>query len=297
MKKNNISNLILFLLISLLFLYIINANLVITSILNYTNLFIEKLFPASFLFFTMSNLLIDYKLIEKIENKLKINSSTFYILLISLISGFPSGPKYIKELFDRNLISEKTANYLITFTHFPNPLFVLGTSKNLFKTNKFPILILLSIIFSNLLLAIITHKKEQKSLKSKDLTTPVFAKSLSCAITSSIKTIVLIYGTSIFFVLIFKVLSKYLNLSPYKYIFLSGLFDLTEGVYKTILIKNDILRSLFIIFFLTLGSFPVHLQVKSITANTKISYKIFCLGRIFSTIIAISFFTILVTFF
>lgn len=293
MKKNNISNLILFLLISLLFLYIINANLVTTSILDYTKLFMEKLFPASFLFFTMSSLLIDYKLIEKIENKLRINSSIFYVLIISLISGCPSGAKYTKELYERRLISEKTANYLITFTHFPNPLFILGTSKTLFQDSKYPILILISIITSNLLIALITYKKEEHIFKKKETTSPFFANALSSAVISSLKTLVLIYGSSIFFVIIFKIITQYIQLPLYEYIFLNGLFDLTDGIYKTILLKNDILRGLYIVFFVTFGGFSIHMQVKSILTDTAISYKNFLLGRIFSTIFSILIFLIL----
>lgn len=292
MKKNNISNLILFILITLLFLFLINSTLVITSILTYTKIFIETLFPASFLFFTMSNLLIDYKLVEKIENKLKINSSIFYVILISLISGFPSGSKNTKELLEKNLISKKTANYLITFTHFPNPLFILGLSKTIFPNNKYPILILISIIFSNLLIALVTYKKENNIPKNNNLTTPIFAKALSNSIINSIKTIILIYGSSIFFIIIFKIITNYLNLSLYKYIFFNGLFDLTEGIYNTVLIQNNIIRSLYIIFFITIGSLSIHIQVKNIIADTQISYKYFLLGRIFSTILAISLFLI-----
>lgn len=293
MKKNYISNLILFLLISLLFLYLLNSNLVIANVLNYTKIFIETLFPANFLFFTMSSLLIDYKLIEKIENKLKINSSIFYVLIISLISGFPSGAKNIKELLEKKLISEKTANYLITFTHFPNPLFILSTSRTIFSNNKYPILILISIIISNLFIGLITYKKESSIYKNNNLTTsPIFAKALSNSIANSIKTIILIYGSSIFFVIAFKIITKYLNLSLYKYIFFNGLFDLTEGIYNTVLIKNNIIRSLYIIFFTTIGSLSIHTQVKSIITNTQISYKQFLLGRIFSTILALSLFLI-----
>ena len=297
MKKNYISNLILFLLINLLFLYLLNSNLVITNVLNYTKIFIETLFPANFLFFTMSSLLIDYKLIEKIENKLKINSSIFYVLVISLISGFPSGAKNIKELLEKKLISEKTANYLITFTHFPNPIFILGTSKTIFTSSKYPILILISIIISNLIIGLITYKKESNIYKNNNLTfPPIFAKALANSITNSIKTIILIYGSSLFFVIAFKIITKYLNLSLYKYIFLNGIFDLTEGVYNTVLIQNNIIRSLYIIFFTTIGSLSIHTQVKSIIANTQISYKKFLLGRIFSTILALSLFFILCLF-
>ena len=107
MKKNKKSNIILVFLICLMILYIINSSLITKHILQYTKLFIEKLFPASFLFFTFSTLLIEYNIIEKISSTLKINGANFYVIAMSLISGFPSGSKYTKELLDKNQITEK----------------------------------------------------------------------------------------------------------------------------------------------------------------------------------------------
>ena len=69
MKKNKKSNVILIILICLMILYIINSTLITKHILIYTKLFLEKLFPASFLFFIFSSLLIEYNIIEKNKNK------------------------------------------------------------------------------------------------------------------------------------------------------------------------------------------------------------------------------------
>ena len=149
MKKNKKSNIILISLICLMILYVINASLITKHILQYTKLFIEKLFPASFLFFTFSTLLIEYNIIEKISNTLKINGANFYVIAMSLISGFPSGSKYTKELLDKNLITEKNANYLIKFTHFPNPLFILGPVSLLFPSKEYTWKILSCIILAN----------------------------------------------------------------------------------------------------------------------------------------------------
>ena len=164
MKKINQSNLILLLLACLTFVYLKNAPLVTSQILTYSKLFLEKLFPSSFLFFTMSTLLIEYNAIQKIANIFPKTAAKKYITLMSMISGFPSGSKYTKELLDKNLISEEEANQYIKFTHFPNPVFILGPVSSLFPTKKYSYIILTSLMISNFIISI--NIKKRKSRRS-----------------------------------------------------------------------------------------------------------------------------------
>ena len=286
MKKNKKSNLILVVLICLSVLYLINSTLITNQILRYTKLFIEKLFPASFLFFTLSTLLIEYNAVEKLSNLLHKNGSCFYVVIMSLISGFPSGSKYTKDLLEKNLITEKDANYLISFTHFPNPLFILGPVSVLFPSKRYATTILISLILANLIIAFIKRPKEKDNPLVFIENTPSFPKILPKAIFSSIKTILLIYGTSIFFYLIITIINQYIKLPLIEYILINGIFDLTNGVFLTSLISNPIIRSLIIIFFFALGGISVHMQTKSIIADTKINYKNFLIGRIYQIILA-----------
>ena len=253
----------------------------------------EKLFPASFIFFIISSLLIDYNFIEKISKLLHINGSIFYVVVMSMLSGFPSGSKYITDLLERELISTKIANYLIIFTHFPNPIFILGSVSSIFKDKMIPIFILISLIISNLLIGLFLYPKDKEKFKITKSESPNFSINLKKAIYSSIKTMILIYGTSIFFYLIITILNNYLNLSLYNYIFVNGLFDLTKGVFLTSLIKNDVLRAIYIIIFISFGGISINMQVKSIIADTNVKYKNFILGRFFQIILSMSIFLLL----
>lgn len=286
MKKNKKSNVILIILICLMILYIINSTLITKHILIYTKLFLEKLFPASFLFFTFSSLLIEYNIIEKISKTLKINGANFYVVAMSLISGFPSGSKYTKDLLEKNLITEKSANYLIKFTHFPNPIFILGPVSLLFPNKTYALKILVCIIIANFIIAITTYQKEKSTLPLQRKENISFAKTLPKAVISSIKTIIIIYGTSVFFYLIITIINHYIKLPIKEYILMNGFFDLTNGTFLTSLITNPTTRALYIIFFFCFGGISVHMQTKSIIADTKIKYKNFLIARIFQTIIA-----------
>lgn len=261
-----------------------------TSIINYTNLFITKLFPSSFIIFIFSSLLIDYGIIQLLSST-KINGNIIYVSLMSLISGFPSGVKYTKELLDKNLISPKTANYLITYTHFPNPIFLLGPISSIL-TKPLALKLLMIIIISNTIIAIIFKPKKETFTLPKTSNTS-FATSLKKATYASLKTLTIVYSSSLFFYLISIIITKYISLDPLNYVILNGLFDLTQGIFSSPIISSITTRAIVILFFLSFGSISIHIQTKSIIADTSINYNKYLLGRVLETIIALSLFIIL----
>lgn len=278
MKKNKpIFTLIILTL--LLIMYFINSEYIIKCFLEYNDLFYTKLYPVSFIFFILSSLLIEYKVLDY----LPININGIYIFLLSLISGFPSGSKYTKELLDKKYISYEEASSLLLFSHFPNPLFIIGSiSLILEKTICFKILI--SLILSNFIILIFTKKYKKKY--TNIVYSNNFSKSLKTSIYNSFKTIILIYGTSIFFYLISSIITKYISINPYLYILISGIFDLTKGVFSSTIINSTIIKSLFILIFISFGSISIHIQVKSILEDTLL-YKSFVKGRIIGTILSL----------
>lgn len=292
MKKNYQRLFIILFLSILLILYTINSPIIINSILSYTKLFITKLFPTNFIFFVISTILIEQGLIELLNTKFKLNSSIFYVTIMSILSGIPSGAKYTKDLLNKKVISNKTANYLITYTHFPNPMFILSAATSL-TNNEIAIKILIALILSNLLIAISLKPKEKEIYTISDSSPKDFASSLSKAIIDAIKVIVIIYGTSVFFYLITIIINKYLTLNTLNYIIINGIFDLTKGIFSTSLINNELTKSILIILFSAFGSLSIHIQIKSIISNTSIKYKNFLFGRIIQIMISIPLFLLL----
>lgn len=292
MKKNYQRLFIILFLSILLILYTINSPIIINSILSYTKLFITKLFPTNFIFFVISTILIEQGLIELLNTKFKLNSSIFYVTIMSILSGIPSGAKYTKDLLNKKVISNKTANYLITYTHFPNPMFILSAATSL-TNNEIAVKILIALILSNLLIAISLKPKEKEIYTISDSSPKDFASSLSKAIIDAIKVIIIIYGTSVFFYLITIIINKYLTLNTLNYIIINGIFDLTKGIFSTSLINNELTKSILIILFSAFGSLSIHIQIKSIISNTSIKYKNFLFGRIIQIMISIPLFLLL----
>ena len=285
MKKKYKNRLILVILLFTLSFYMINNNLIINNVLDYSNLFLTKLFPVSFIFYIIIGLLIDYGIIEFMSNILHINTTNLFIFIISMLTGFPSGSKYTKDLLDKGMIDLDTANRMIMFSHFPNPLFIL-TSLNIVVKDKLIIFnILISIIISNLFIMIIFGKK--KLFSNYNTIYNDFSTNLVREITNSFKTMYIIYGTSLFFDLISSMVLMIFKLKGIYYVLISGLFDFTRGLYSTTIISNIFIRGILILIFISFGGIAVHLQVKSIFTNSKIKYKYFMKGRVIGTIISL----------
>ena len=292
MKKTYKSILILVTLITLLILYLFNSNTIVNAIIDYSILFLTKLFPVSLLFFIFSSLLIEYGLIQLIQKYLKVNTSGLYVLLISAISGFPSGAKYTKELLLKGLISLDEANKIIMFSHFPNPLFILGSVYMVLNDKSLCFKMLLAIIFSNLIIYLFSHKSKNKIINDYKIPSN-FSSVLSKAVSNSFNTLLLIYGTSLFFYLVATIITKYMVLGTNGFILLNGFFDLTKGVFSTTLTNNITLRAFYILLFIAFGGLSIHMQVKSIIADTEIKYRYFLFGRILGTMLAFGIFLLL----
>lgn len=286
MKNKIIQVLIFVIFLSLIF----NSNIITSEIRYALEVFFKVLFPSIFPFFLISNLLIEYdfvnsinKIFNKITRKLfhSSNSSSF-IIIMSMLSGFPSGSKYIKTLCDKNLLSIDEANYLITFTHFANPLFILTITKNMFIDKRMVIYIIISMYLSNLLIGIIIRPK--KIAINKDLSLKSnydFSKSLTNSIKDSYNLLLLILGNTCFFFLVTRLIDEYLPLNIYLQTIINGIFDITKGITNIKYLNlSDIAKAILVLSFISFGGLNINLQVKSIIADTKIKYINFFLGRI-----------------
>ena len=293
MKKNYKNRFINIILLFILVYYLLNNNLIIDNVLDYSKLFLTRLFPVSFTFYIIIGLLIDYGIIEYINNSLHIKNINLFVYIISMINGYPSGAKYAKDLLDREIINLETANKILMFSHFPNPLFITSTLNIIINNKTINRNILLSLLLSNLIIMIIYSKKNYYTLNSND--NDDFANNLIKEINNSFKTIIIIYGTSLFFDLISSMILNIFKFRGINYVIVCGLFDLTKGIYSSIIINNIFLRGLLILIFLSIGGISIHLQTKSILTNTKIKYKYFFYGRIIGTILAIIIYLFLCT--
>ena len=283
----------------ILFLYLgifMRPELIMESGINSINIFKTKLFPSIFPFFLLANLILELGLADKISEKLNfiikklfhVEGISSFIIIISIISGFPSGSSYISSCYKDKLISKETANYLLTFTHFANPLFILGTCGLVLNNMSIAYKILIIQIIANLMLGIILRPKEIISFKNSKNYSSSFLEALPKAITKAVNLLLFMLGSITFFMFFSKLLSKFLNLNAFFTVIMTGILDLTSGIsiVNTLGLSRD-LMGLIILSFITFGSFSVHIQVINNIKEQDLSYKYFFLGRIIETAIAI----------
>ena len=273
---------------SCLFIY---SNEIKLEILRALHIFVNALFPSMFPIFLLVNMLIEYnfviilsKYFKFISNKIfHINESCSYVIIMSLISGFPSGAKYTKILLDKGLINLNEANYLITFTNFSNPLFIINVVNIIFNNKVICFKILLAHYLANFIIALVTRPKEipKDTFSIKSIKTESFSKALTTSLNNTYQVLFLILGSTIFMFITSFVIINIFNLNGSLEILTNGLLDISKAVISLNKYNSNILfKEILITSFLSFSSFSVHLQVASILNNSKIHYHNFFLGRI-----------------
>lgn len=294
LKKFTINLPIFFLLVTFFFV-ICQADATIRVIIDTSVLFFTKLFPCMFIFYTLSDLLLNYGIlnifIKLFKNILKkvfhIDSTSSYIIFMSLLTGFPSGSKFTADFYQKKYINKDIANYLLTFTHFSNPLFILGTIKILYNT-KIAVILLISHYLSNFILAFLIRPKTYlKTSTKKEIKRTSFSTCLNNSFQSTLTVVKIVFSTTVFFVAIISLFTTFIHNSYLKAL-IFGIFDLTKGVTDV----NNLTLSLYrkgilICTFLSLGSVSIHMQVKSLLVNTDLSYSNFLKGRLAATALSL----------
>lgn len=265
----------------------------------------NNIFPSLFPFFVLSEFLINYGFIEfvselfkPIMNKLfKVKGVGAFVFIMSLISGFPSNSKYVRELYMNGLINEYEGTKLLTFTHFSNPLFILGTISILFLNNKeVGFLILLCHYFGNIIVGFMfrnyyVSEKESSKISFKNALLNMhkrrisnnksFGEVMSGALTNGINTLLLIFGVVTLFLVITTIIDNNINLSSYYQSILNGIVEMTQGLKYVSLLDIPLkIKGTLSVMFISFGGISVHIQLISILSDTKIKYFPFFVARV-----------------
>lgn len=295
-SKKNIIIILFFIIIEIIIL--VNPSLLIYSVKEGMDLFINKLFISMFPFFVLNEILLEYNLayyISSLKNNLiskifSISNHSTSIIILSLLSGHPSNAKYIKDFLDKKLISEKEATKLLIITFFPSPVFVITIVGYLmFNSLLIGFIILLIIYFYNFLLAIFIKNKIKickynVSLKIKYNNN--FSTILKKSIINSFNTLLIILGNIIIFILLLNIINEYINLNPIIDSIFTSFIELTNGIKKiSNLDTNFSLKFSLIIFSFLFSGASIHSQVSSILSDYFINYKLVFLYRFISSII------------
>ena len=305
MKKIIISVVIMFVLIFFVFEILTSSVSIMDTIGFSFGVWKKNIFPSLFPFFVLSELLINYGFIElvgelfkPIMNKVfKLRGVSAFVFIMSLVSGFPSNAKYVRELYLKKHINEYEASKILTFTHFSNPLFILGTISILFLNNKeIGILILICHYLGNIIVGLlfrnyyvsekefdsVSLKKAVLSMHSKRISSnKSFGSVLSSAIVNGINTLLLVFGVVTVFLIITTIIDNNINLPQYYQSILNGILEMTQGLKYVSLLNIPLkIKGTLSVLFISFGGISVHMQILSILSDTKIKYFPFLVARI-----------------
>lgn len=304
MRKICVSVLIMFVLIFCMFQILTSSESIISTIDFSFGVWKNNIFPSLFPFFVLSHILINYGFVElvgelfkPIMNKVfKLRGISAFVFIMSLVSGFPSNAKYVRELYLNGLINEYEGSKILTFTHFSNPLFILGTVSIMFLNNKeIGLLILFCHYIGNIIVGILfrnyyvnvdnssvslkrsileMHKKRISNNKS-------FGSIISEALVNGINTLLLIFGVVTFFLVVTTIIDNIISLPRYYQSILNGIFEMTQGLKYVSLLDIPLkIKGTLSVLFISFGGLSVHMQILSILSDTKIKYFPFLVARI-----------------
>lgn len=275
-----IKKIIILLFLTLFLLNIFRYNDIVTlSSLKALELWRVRLFPSLFIMFIVNDLIINTDIF-----KIKNNNTLAFSL--SLFSGTPTNAYIIKELYINNRISLNSANKLLLYTYFSNPLFLYNILSTIFnKTIVFKIILIHYI--SNIIISFFI-KKETTYNNGNETTNLKVTKILEQSIKKSINTLLMILGTVTFFMILSNLTIKLFSLNIYLEILLKGLLEITQSLNELAAITLNLeLKQLLALTIISFGGISIHMQVYSILNETKINYKFFLKGRIYQTLISI----------
>lgn len=138
----------------------------------------------------------------------RIPTELFSIFLISLFAGYPVGAKLIYELIEQNKISPKDAETMLCYCYASSPTFIIGlVGVKLFSSIKIGLYIYLSLILTNMILAIIIGLTKKIPPKTTNIyTIKINTKILISSIESGAKSLFQVCLMIVYFAIIIAIL-------------------------------------------------------------------------------------------
>lgn len=311
MKKIIVSIIIILVLMFCGYEILNESETIMNSVIYSFNIWTNNLFPSLFPFFVLSEILINYGFIELIselfkpifQKLFKMNGNAAFVFIMSMLSGFPSNAKYTRQLYLDGKLTEKEATKILMFSHFSNPLFILGTISITFLNNKrLGIIVLISHYISNIFIGIIFRNYNTENIKYEPFSfkkailkmhnkrinnNKRFGTIITNALNNSINTLLLILGVVTTFLIITTIIDNNFHPNLLTKTFISGFLEMTQGLkHVSLLTIPNTNKTVLITMILSFGGLSVHTQILSIISDTKIKYKPFLLARLMHIVIS-----------
>lgn len=294
---NKIKNILYLIIVSYFIFLLFKYNYIINkSVIDSVRLWLTKVFPSLFIIFILNDIIINTNILNKtisylnpVFNKIfNTSNNSFEAFLLSIFSGTPSSAFILKEMLKNNKIDLESANKLISFTYFSNPLFLYNILTNSFnKYITFKIIIIHYV--SNIFIGLLFKKNNTKNIKiKKDNNNNInILQTLPNSIKKSIDTLIMILGTITFYMILTNIILNIFKVGSIYEIIIKGIFEITQSLNILNTLKYpSLIKEIIAISIISFGGLSIHTQIISLLGNTNISYKNFIIGRIFHVLIS-----------
>ena len=120
--------------IILFFCILTNSGLSLSYAAMGLELWFQKMIPTLLPFMILSGIMVRLKLTEKISMvaypvirpAFKVRKNVCYAMLMGFLCGFPMGAKVVDDLYSREMITKREAEYLLSFCNNIGPIYFCG---------------------------------------------------------------------------------------------------------------------------------------------------------------------------
>lgn len=261
--------------------FIINKNAIIYSASEALNIWSKSLFPVLYPTLILSDVLLASGIINKIPKVLyniysrifKTSPYGLFVFLVSVFSATPTNAKILKDLYDNKLIDKNSLSKILSQTIFFNPILILAFSN---------LKVLIIMWVSNILTSfILRNKLVSNDTTLKDIN---FKFNINESIEKNMKTILNILGTLTLFLSLSSIIPIKNQILK---TFISGILEITSGFSRIKLYLTSPLNDIMMLIFVSLASFSIIMQIKSILKETKFDSKYFYASRFITLILSL----------
>lgn len=261
--------------------FIINKNAIIYSASEALNIWSKSLFPVLYPTLILSDVLLASGIINKIPKVLyniyyrifKTSPYGLFVFLVSVFAATPTNAKILKDLYDNKLIDKNSLSKILSQTIFFNPILILTFSN---------LKVLIIMWVSNILTSfILRNKLVSNDTTLKDIN---FKFNINESIEKNMKTILNILGTLTLFLSLSSIIPIKNQILK---TFISGILEITSGFSRIKLYLTSPLNDIMMLIFVSLASFSIIMQIKSILKETKFDSKYFYASRFITLILSL----------
>lgn len=270
-------------------------------------LWLNVLLPVLLPFLILTGILIHTnmagKLLQPVEviwNKvLGVSAAGAYAVIVGALCGYPVGAKITSDLYENHQISESEAKYLLTFTNHASPVFIRTYLCHICLKDQIPArtvfgIFALSDLTIMLLFRFVVYRNKIQFLSAdKKKKTPVSSSSgafLDVSIMNGFETITRLGGYILMFSILSACISRwYIPHSVPGYL-LTGILELTTGLYRLqLLVLPDITKGMLAVFLTACGGICITAQTRSLVTK-ELSVKFYIVAKLLNGVIAVALF-------